>query len=133
MRGASGIQKPGALDPKTRDWFLVGQLEIDADFCLDLDGVAVQQIRLVFPLLHGVYGGLGQELVAADDFYFGDVSGLADGCHQLDGPFDAHAESGGRIRGLNFLQQKTLRNSLRDGESLKDGFGGIVARRDIGQ
>jgi len=131
--GAAGLHGVPrfARDDRLREG-LVGQLEVDADFGLDLDGVAVQKIGFVFPLFHGVDGGLGQELVAADDFYVGDISGLADGRHELDGSFDAHAERIGRIRGLDLLQEKTLRNSLRDGEGLKDGFGGIVARGDIG-
>ena len=66
-----------ARDDRLRE-SLVRQLEVDADFCLDFDGLAVQKIGLVFPLFHGFYGGLGKERLAADDFYFGDVSGLPD-------------------------------------------------------
>jgi len=110
----------------------VRQLEVDGDFGLDFDWVAVQGVRFVLPLFHGIHGGRGEERVAADDFYVGDVSGLSDVRHQFDGAFSAHAESGRRIRGLNFFQEQTLGDSLRDGESLKDRFGGIGARGEIG-
>ena len=63
---------------RARLQLVVRQLEVDADFCLDFDRGAVQKIGLVFPLFHGFYGGLGKERLAADDFYFGDVSGLPD-------------------------------------------------------
>lgn len=99
---------------------------------MDFDGVAVQQVGFVFPLFHGVYGGLDEERLAADDFYFGDVSGLPDRGLQLNGSLGAHAESGGGIRRLDLFQQQTLGNSLRNGECLKDGFGVVLPCGDIG-
>jgi hypothetical protein len=37
---------------------LVGQFEVYGDLGLDFDGRAVQQVGFVFPLLHGVDGGV---------------------------------------------------------------------------
>src|SRR5579871_2625271 len=101
------------IPPKFARW-LVGQFELYGDLRLDLDGLAVEQVRLILPLLHGVGGGLGELRVTAESFDLRDGASLGDGGCQFDGAFHAHTERSGRIDRRNFLDQQSLRNSLRN-------------------
>src|ERR1700723_2559318 len=117
---------------ETSNCLLVRQFEVDGDCRLNLDWVAVEQIGFVLPLFHRVQGGLGKKRVAADNFYCGNASGFSDGRHKFYDSLGAHAESIGRIRGLDLFQQKALGNSLRNGQGLKYGLSDAVARSQIG-
>ena len=43
------------------------QREIDLNLRLHFDGFAIQQIRLVLPLLYGIHGGLCKHRVPIDE------------------------------------------------------------------
>ena len=59
---------------------LVRQLEVHRDLRLDLDRLAVEQVRLVFPLLDSIGGSSGQLRIPAQNLDVRDLSSLGDRC-----------------------------------------------------
>jgi hypothetical protein len=53
---------------------LFGQLEVDGDLRLNLNRLAVEQVRLVFPLFNRIRGGLGQFRITAQHLDASDVA-----------------------------------------------------------
>ena len=53
---------------------LFGKLKVDGDLSLNFYRLAVQQIRLILPLLDRVRGGFGQLRIAAQHLHLSDVT-----------------------------------------------------------
>src|SRR5258707_7689344 len=70
--------------------WLVGQLEIYRDLRLNLDWFAVEQVRLVLPLLDGICRGFGEVGISAQNLYVTDVAGFWDCCPQFPGTLPPH-------------------------------------------
>ena len=66
---------------------LTGNFEVDRDLRLNLDRLAIQQVRPVFPLPYGICCGSCQHGVATDHLHVGNNTLFADGGQQLDRPF----------------------------------------------
>ena len=103
------------------------QLEIDRDLRLNFDRLAIQQIWLVFPLLHGIAGRFGQLSVAAQHLDVRDVSVLRDCRQQFHRAVDMHAKRILRITRRNLLVEQPLRYALRNAHGLKLRFDSAVA------
>ena len=72
--------EPSSYTPRSRPAPpLVRQSEIDRDLGLNLDWLAVKQIRTVFPLAHSINGCFPQYRIAAGYFHSGNRAFSADG------------------------------------------------------
>src|SRR5579872_368095 len=95
------------------------ELKFYGDLGLDGDGLIVEVVRLVFPLLDGVDGGAGENRVATDQLHTGNAAVFANAGQKLDGALDAHLPGLWRIDRVDGLDQKSLRYSLRYFEFLR--------------
>jgi len=55
-----------------------GQLKVDCDLSLDIDGLTVFEIRTVLPLLHSIQCGLRKQRIARNQLQIADGSILCD-------------------------------------------------------
>ena len=110
---------------------LIRQFEVDRNLGGNLNGLAIQQIWFVLPLLDGIGCGLTQLRISLQHLHVGDVAALRNRRRQVDGAFEPHDQSGPGIDRLNSLDDQSLRHTLRNIESLQDWLwhGGSAANQ----
>lgn len=95
------------------DWLLGRRLEVDRDLGLRFDGLAVEDVGFVAPLLDRVEGGASEDEVAADEFEVANAAVPGDECLQDDGALQARPRSLRRIDWLHLRQQQFSGSFLR--------------------
>src|SRR5215471_17963795 len=90
-----------------------GQCEVHHNRCVDLDWLAVEEVRLVLPLFHGFNCRGSQHRMTADQCQVLDGAVLAD--HRLQDylALDARLPGNRGIIRLHLVNQETLRDALR--------------------
>lgn len=96
------------------DFALARQFEIDRNLSLNVDGLPIQVIRFVLPLLHCVLGCASEHGVPAQHLDIRDVASLGDGSLQLHRSFFVKLHRLRRITRRNALQNETFGDSLRN-------------------
>lgn len=97
---------------------LVWKFEVHSDLRLNLDRLAIEVIRFVFPLADGVRRSASQYTFSAEYVQIRDIAFFADRGKKLNRPLDAHLHRRGGVNRLDFFKNQSLRNSLRNAESL---------------
>src|SRR6266576_996647 len=98
-----------------------GQREVHLHLRINFDRFAVQQVRLVLPLLHRLDRGRSQHRVTADQLQVLDVASLADLRLQDHRSLNTSLTRQRRVRRIYPADQQALRNARRHTYALRGG------------
>ena len=97
---------------------LLWQLEIHSDLRLDFDRFAVQKVRFIFPLAHGVDSRASENCISAELLHAADAAIFGDAGYELHRSFEMHLFGLARIDRLDALDEHSLRDTLRNFQCL---------------
>jgi hypothetical protein len=101
-------------------WVLWGESEVDLDFRLDFDRLALKNVRTIFPLPRGVQGGGSEKRIAGNNLELSNVALFTNERVQHHNALHMFLTGFFGVDGIHFLDEHARNNAGRNAHALMD-------------